>query len=429
MEAGIRNVSKKAANTSCIAARIATAPFDSVEDDGSEIDIYCLSDVLEIADIEKEWEDLRQLCGEPFTYFQSSSWCISWIKAHRSNNDQRTSGDPRVYVGVKNGNVVFIWPLMLLRSRAGVTLLVNLTEPLSQYSNLIHAPGEFSVPTGKEVFKRICAHSGADAVCLSHFPRQSFISRLINNSGLRENGEHQSAVLDFSSITNWESYHAELPKTQRRERNRRRNRLEKEGSLSYVVREGGSEEFRRLVHLGLSMKCEWLKNTGRRQGILGLDSTTEFLSSLPGKLDTSGGIGEGAVAHALLLDHKPVSIEIGMLDGSDYHSFLGAIDWQLRDFSPGKVQLEFAQKWAHDIGIKRFDFLNDPSAYKKYWTNDFIALDSRSVPLTAAGYMYCMFWRSSLKPLVKQFYQNTGSVNRELINRLYGAIRLGREKI
>ena len=196
------------------------------------------------------------------------------------------------------------------------------------------------------------------------------------------------------------------------------------GKLEYRVSAGGSDEYRYLVEKCLAFKKIWLRETGRLPGRLGTPETQRFFQSLNFQEKTCDH-DIGAVAHCLYLNEKPVGIELGMLCNNDYYSYLGAIDWDFRKYSPGKVQMEFAQRWAAEEGIRRFDFLNDPSDYKSYWTNSKQDLVSLNIPLTLKGYAYSRVWKTIVRPRLKLFYHKTGAANRELINKASSLLGAG----
>ena len=125
---------------------------------------------------------------------------------------------------------------------------------------------------------------------------------------------------------------------------------------------------------------------------------------------------------ALCIDDQPIALELGFAAGRDYYSYLGAIDLEFSKYSPGKLQIEEAQKWALEQGFRYFDFLNDPSAYKNGWTNLMVPLASRSFALSFRGYVHCLIWKKHLKPRVKQLYHNAGSNHRKIVTDLYKMI-------
>ncbi len=173
------------------------------------------------------------------------------------------------------------------------------------------------------------------------------------------------------------------------------------GELEYRVHAGGTAEYKFLIGRALEMKNEWLQQTGRNAQTLSAPSTVRFLGQLSGDLDAPGQCADGAVAHGLYLDDKPIAIEIGLCQGRHYYVYLGAFDWLFRRYSPGKVQMEYSQEWALETGVRVYDFLGEPADYKSHWTNSACRLRSSHVPVSLLGLGYCLTWKAFLRPVMK----------------------------
>ena len=117
---------------------------------------------------------------------------------------------------------------------------------------------------------------------------------------------------------------------------------------------------------------------------------------------------------------RPLAIEIGACLSGHYYSFLGAFDWDYRDYSVGKIQIEEHQKWAKTSGVKKFDFLGDPAEYKGSWATSQGALECRSFPNSASGYLYCAVWKARLRPFIRTMYHRLGNEGRVKLLRYLG---------
>jgi CelD/BcsL family acetyltransferase involved in cellulose biosynthesis len=172
------------------------------------------------------------------------------------------------------------------------------------------------------------------------------------------------------------------------------------------------------------MKQDWLKGTGR----LGSDLfDPRFAAFLRGLGQATGEDGGRVYLHALTLEGTPIAMELGMRFRRDYYCFLGAIDLTYQKHSPGKVQMESAQRWAIESGIHRFDYLNDPSTYKSSWTNTAEPLTASYIPFTRLGHLYCRHWMAGLRPRLRALYDGIGPQTRGRLLSVFTAIRgLGR---
>lgn len=398
------------------ASRRWTAP---IERNGHCYELECRETLGDLDALREEWQALERRCPDEFNYFQSFDWCRTWCDAFIAVEDNG-GVRPKVYVLWDGAECLMIWPLMTRRIGTPLTVLVPLTAPMNQYASLLHDPARFDLELGRAVFTAIRNRGGRDAICLDHVPQSGLLAGIIEGQGFKPAVMLQSSILDLSGISDWESHHRALPKKQRLQRNSRRNRLEKLGSIGYRVYEAGSEGYAENLDRCLAMKQAWLKGTGK----LGRDLFDPRFAALLHHLGKEAGADEGGVfLHALTLDGTPIAMELGMRFHGHYYCFLGAIDLAYQKHSPGKVQMENAQRWAIETGISRFDFLNDPSTYKSSWTNTAEPLAAAYIPFTAIGHLYCRYWMAGLRPRLRALYDRIGPETRARVLPVFGALR------
>ncbi|MCF6320624.1 MAG: GNAT family N-acetyltransferase [Rhizobiaceae bacterium] len=393
-------------------------PATSFLDEGNQYVLDCLTNIGQMADIQSEWEHLEQSSGEPFIYFQSFDWCNTWCQEFSADN--KTGPHIKIYALRRNGELIMVWPMMIVHSRAGIRNLTFLSEPHGQYGNIICNRKLLSPEIGKRVWKHIKSSTDVDAVIFDQYPKTSLLRQIIDGNGVIEKSDRHASILDLDAFENWEDYHSSLSKNQRKQRNQRRNKLTKLGRLEYKTHFGGSSEYIKLVSTALEWKQIWLHETGRRADVLSKDDTRKFLSKLSGNVNAGDGSPNGAVIGVLSLDDKPIGIEIGMCLEGHYYSYLGAFEWNHRHLSPGKIQIEEAQVWAKKAGLKKFDFLGDPAEYKSALTNTMDMLESRSVPISTRGFIYCMFWKAHLKPMARLLFNKLTAKNRSKLLNILG---------
>lgn len=389
------------------------ARFDA---NGRQYRLACLVSQHELREIRDAWQSLERKNPESFIFFQRYDWCYQWCVHHLAAETIRRKMQLHVYVLRSMGEIVLILPMASVRSRTGTRILVSLTDPLAQYSNVLADQTLVSEKAGRKTWKLICSHARVDAITLNNYPAGSFLDRISCGCGYLELSNNAAAILDLNEFETWQDHEASLSRGNRKNRRRRRAKLEKEGELAYEVASGGTDRYHDLVRQTLSMKRTWLESTGRSSNTISSGLTDAFLASLSGQERNARGYPEGAFAHALTLDGKPIATEIGLVMDRHYYSFLGAFDLDWQHFSPGKVQIESAQKWAKSAGISTFDFLADPSTYKSHWTRSTQPLHSRSVPLSGLGVLYCSIWKSFMRPALKSAYFNMSPDRRRVVS-------------
>jgi len=392
----------------------AAKQLSNLEVDDRVFTLECYETILAIHTIEEDWLSLEAECEEDFTYFQNYNWCIEYYKQFADDVTNKHCPIPQVFVLRHEHKPIMIWPLMRIQSRTGLKILTTATEPLGQYSNLLFDQTHFDETLGKSVLDLIIKHSQSDSVSLNNYPENSMIDKIIGEKGIKENSSLESFILDLSRYDNWETYFQTLSKAQRKSRRRDKNRLMTQGNVSYNVVEAGTSAYKDLVERALDMKKQWLLETGRKAGILDDKATRAMLKNLK---PSPKSVKSGAIVHELKLDGKPIAIELGMIKKDRYYSYLGAIEWTYKDFSPGKVQIEMSQEWSMKQGIQNFDLLHDPSDYKSSWSNHTHKVTSRNIPVTYKGFIYSQLWKTYLRPKLKTIYHFAGTKNRERLNK------------
>ena len=381
---------------------------------GQVLELQCYSNVSAITSLEDEWQALEQINTEDFTYFQNYNWCIEYFRQFADDVSDKHCPIPRVFVLRKDNKPIMIWPMMRVQSRTGLKLLMAATEPLGQYCNLIFDPAAFNAEIGQATLNLIIENSKSDAASLNYYPKDCMIDKIIGERGIKENSTLEASILDFTQYKSWEAYSSTLSKGQRKERRRNKNKLEAKGDLTCDVHFAGTKQYEALIALALKLKSQWLEQTGRKPGLLASQETKAMFTNL----DVSQSNSETVpLVHALYVDGKPIAIEIGMIDADRYYSYLGAIDWEWKDFGPGKVQMAMAQEWCMEKGIKYFDLLHDPSEYKHSWTNHTHTVLTRNIPITFKGYVYSKLWKTYIRPKMKSIYHFAGAKNRDRINK------------
>lgn len=381
--------------------------------------LKCYSRQDELVGLKSEWQQLEHASIEGFDYFQSYDWCMSWCQEFVFSRSSSSDAIPQIYALYKNSELVMIWPLMKVKLRSGLTFLETLTEPMGQYSNVLLNPDQVDAGIGQWVWDNVKSINDVDAIALNHFPSKGALADIIGDEGDEESVKSVSPILDFSKIESWESYSASLGKSQRKERNRKRRKLEAKGELSFDVHFSDSDNFSELVEFSIALKQKWLRSTNRHSQTLFEEKSEIFLRKL-GQHGASNGDLEGPIVQVLSVDGQAIATEIGMLRQGHYYSYLGAIDLEWYDFSPGKIQIEMSQKWAFEHGVKKFDFLSDPSDYKQSWTNMIVEMNTRYVPISLKGRLYCSIWKARLKPFLRNLYRKSSPEFRKQVNRLLG---------
>lgn len=373
-----------------------------IEAAASRPSIECIATLADIDRIGEEWHALEARAADPLAYFQSFDWCRNWC-AHYAGGDSGRQPAIRVYAGYQDGRLVMLWPMMVASGRLGVRKLVALTEPHCQYGNVLLDPSlsaDAAAALIAEGWRTIRFLEKVDAVIFEGVPAATLPGSAVPR-GLRVRPAGHGSALDLTRFAGYEAYRAALNPKTRRARNKRRNRLAALGRLDYRVHFGGTPDYAELVATGVEMKRAWLEKTGRATRALNLPLVPDFLGALAGP----PGNGNGAMAAALLLDGRSIAVEIGFLYHRRFYSYLGAFDWALRSYSPGKLQLEEAIRWCLEHGVETYDLLGEPSTYKDDWSNVTMRLATYRAATTFRGRLYLHLWTDLLRPVLKRCFE------------------------
>ena len=227
------------------------------------------------------------------------------------------------------------------------------------------------------------------------------MARVLQKFG-REVGERrEAAIQQLGHLSSIDELNANLSRSARKGRNKRRRVLGEMGNVATCVDWGGSEAYRIAVARALEMKRDWLLERGRRTSVVDDAETLAFLKTLPGgdamQMDEKGR-PQGAFTYSLKVNGEPIAIEISFIKNGHIYSFLGAFDWKHKDLSPGKIQMEMGTAWAIESGFDAYDYLGEPAEYKQHWSDSAEALCSRGVALTFKGFVYQTLWMALLRP-------------------------------
>lgn len=383
--------------------------------DGRGLNIGRLQNFDELVDLKEEWRRLEALSEGQFAYFQSYDWCVTWCRHYLAVANRSKGAALSVFVAERDNRVVMIWPMLLTQTAFGVRVLTFIGDELGQYSSIVVEPGAVANGDVAYCWKRILELAKPDVVDLDSVPASVRLAAVCGEAGITVAGT-ATAIMDLGSFASREELNASFNATTRRNRRKRRNKLAGGRDLSLEQVDGGTAQFREMVRLAFAWKREWLAETGRFNANISDDRALRFVCDL----------SEGAVALVLRRAGEPIALEIGFRRGDHYYSYIGAFDWSLRKFSPGKVQMEETLGWLIDNQIKYFDLLGNPSEYKQDWSNVEVGLRTVLHPTTPQGYAYALVWRRSLKPIIKSaFYALPAGVRVRLLDQARSGERDG----
>lgn len=361
-----------------------------------------LTDLNEIESVAGQWQALEQLCADPMAYFQTYDWCRNWLAQYGGD----ASNKPHVATLWQADRLVAVWPLMISHG-GGIRRLMSLGAPHSQYCGLLVDPGFDADKALMGMVQSAQEQSGCDVAVFRAVPEGSALAVALGDMPVVTDASDAASMLDLSGFASSEDYTAQLGKLQKRNRNRRRNHLAREGELEFAVVWPDDPAFADLVMQCAAWKRHWLTQMNIYSVGFAMSGFDRFLAGLSG----SGADLSGACVSVLKVAGRPVAIELGFIRQGHYYAYMGGFDWDLYDLSPGKVQMDFTVCWLIDQGVATYDLLTNSADYKKSWSSRTIAVMCRAKALTWRGQFYASAWLPRIRPAVKRLHASLPEIN------------------
>lgn len=379
-------------------------------DEAGRGELICrtLSSIAEIDAIAEQWLEVEQFCVSRLSYFQTFSWCRGWICQFC-----RPGGPvPHIRTAWRGSELVAVWPLMIAGGSVGLRRLENLGEPHSQYCNIICRTDVDMEAVLAVLVADLTGGDSCDVAVFKPVPAESGLGRALQHFPDIRGYRNEASVLDLSLYASSDDYTAQLGKVQKRNRNRRRNHLARLGELSFSVIWPDHADFAELIAVGAAMKRRWLSETARYSAGFAMAEYETFLAGLSG----DAAAMSGACLSVLRAGDRVVAVELGFIHKRHYYAYLGGFEWELRDFSPGKVQMDMTVGWLIDHGVEAYDLLVNPADYKRSWSNHDIKLRGFAVPVTWKGHFYAGAWLPTIRPAIKRAHAMLPEIARRLVS-------------
>ncbi|MGB7335846.1 MAG: GNAT family N-acetyltransferase, partial [Salaquimonas sp.] len=362
-----------------------------------EIGIEIIYDLDQLYAARKEWLKFEGKVHDPLSYFQCYDWCEKWCRIFAP---QALSYGGSLHIAFirRNGQLAAILPLVIENRKRVVKVLRFLGEPMIQYAKILLDPDLLNKTELRECVKLISRNANCDTIYLDHMVEGSPLNTSLDAEHCYSSNQSYACAISLKEFEDGDAYRASLTRPQRKSRNRKRRKLESKGNVSLCVVDGHDPSFQKFCEIALEQKRIWLENTGKPSGKI----SDSRMKRMLGELGADVGSQSGAIAFVLLLDNKPIAIEIGFWRKDHYYSFLGSYEWSMAEFSPGKLLLEDAIIWCIDNKFAVYDLLGNPTPYKEALANHRIPLIAYAHGKTIIGNVYARYWRPRVKPSIKQ---------------------------
>ncbi|MGH6873671.1 MAG: GNAT family N-acetyltransferase [Aestuariivirgaceae bacterium] len=356
------------------------------------------------------WRELEDDGQSSAALFQSYDWCSTWLlHALRSGDACR----PFIIAAYSGCRLVLLWPMMVTE-RAGLRVLRWLSDPWSQYGDVLAGANQDAAGLMAKALALIQQSGAADAMWLRHVRADAtahpFLQRSFEQIGQR-NG---APFMDLTQFPTEAEYLARYDKPQRKRRRQIRRALEQKGPLSFEVHAQASG-FTRGIAEAIPQKRRWLSERGFVSRPIFSDWLESFLLALA--TDTSHRLKP--VCSILKAGDRAVSYEIGLRYRDRHYCFITAHDVALTDESPARLHMDYAQRSALKEGCKAFDLMVPLAPHKTSWSSGHVAVADYWLPLSPGGRVAGALFKK-LRPAARALYHKTPEVLRRAACALIG---------
>jgi len=171
----------------------------------------------------------------------------------------------------------------------------------------------------------------------------------------------RSPYIELSG-TDWDSYRASLERKRRKDLERRRRRLDEEGSVSLDF-SPGQTDLERLLEEGFALEGSGWKD--ERSSAIRSDPTTHGFYTEIARWASARGWLRMAF---LRLDGRPIAFDLCLEAGGATYVLKGGFDPEFRRFAPGMLLTYESLRRGFEQGLSSYELLGDDDPYKLGWT-------------------------------------------------------------
>lgn len=317
------------------------------------------ADALEV--VADDWHAIEQLGGAA-TPFQSYAVAKACLPAHLRAGDV-----PRIAVVREQGRAVAVFP-SVIGSFARRPTIRFLGDPLIQYGDVLAAPD--ATPAHIEAaWRAICDPAVASAVYFRKVRADGRIAALLQATTFTV-AQDEAPFVDLNQRPR---------QTDSKQFRRFRRKLEQSGKVEFEQVQGAAA--RTTVLEALDLKREWLAARGFGSSVVGNSHWENAMAELAEGIDGAGPLR----AARLTVDGRTAAIELGLLNGSQWCSYLGATAPEFAKGGAGHVLTEHIMAHSLRDELRVYDLLAPSADYKRAIQHGAVPVRDHALALTFDG--------------------------------------------
>lgn len=373
-----------------------------------------ITDLAGLDSLAGEWNALFERSAHSSQVFQSFAWVWHWTRHFLV----RPGRSLAIVTARHNGRLVLVWPLARTTSR-GITQLVWLGEPVSQYGDVLVDQGQDALALMRQTWGHIRESVDADVVNLRKTREDALVAPFLAEVGALSVCHETAPFADLARSGEFETYagHRWAAKA-RKNRRRQMRRLEELGAVR-IERHAASPEAARLARQAIAVKRAWLCERGLISPALADPAYEEFFAAIAGP----DGPAAGCRVSALTVAGEPAALEIAIRCKERLAVHIIAYDARFERQGAGAALMEAGIRDAFQAGITCFDLLGPGGGYKDEWADGAVGIDDYVVPLSLKGQVYARGWLGYVRPRLKSTANSMPLKLRRLATRLTRGVR------
>jgi CelD/BcsL family acetyltransferase involved in cellulose biosynthesis len=378
------------------------------------LDWTLVSSFADFEALEGDWSELHQRVTPPAgRVFLSYNWNWHWCRHFLTGDGIRLA----VAVGRHNGKVVSIWPMVTQR-RAGLRVATFMGMPVSQYGEvIIDRKDPRSGAWIKQGWQFVRNKMGADLVLLRKVRDDSAAGALMRELGVPRDNQQRAPYIDLTGETSFEGFDQRYSGKDRKNRRRKRRRLEETGTVG-CHRVAGPTARVQAVALAMDRKRDWLRSVG----LVSTAVTDPRFDAFFRDAASSTGRPAGCDVVELTVDGKCVATKVTVSDETYRGLHFTSYDPAAEKFSPGILILETMLTDAIAEGITTFDFMAPAAPYKMEWTDKTVGIADYAVSTGLMGWLYQAVYLHIVRPRLQWLAKNGPEPIRRAIGAAWGLL-------
>ena len=317
------------------------------------------------------------------------------------------------------GRLVMVWPLVQQRA-SGLRMVSFMGAPVTQYGDvLIDRNDPDHRAWLKQGWDYVLATLRPNIVLMRKVREDSAVAGVMRQIGAADVNPQRAPYIDLQGTPDFENFERSYASRDRKNRRRKRKRLEETGVVGFrkVI---GAAEMAASIRQAMQQKRSWLD----RQQLVSTALADERFDAFFSAAATDSERPAGCEVFELTLDGRAIATKITVTDGTHRGLHFTAYDKATEKHSPGSLMFEEMIAAAISSGVINFDFLAPAAPYKLEWAGTTVAVADYAVPVGVVGKFYLDVYLQRLRPRLQQLAKTGPAPVRRLMS---GAVRfLGR---